>query len=384
MTPPDPTTDLLALVPMPGVAAAMRRRAEAIIQLWNDAVKRYLPDADPLTTKQVRDSIPSLLEKIALALESGRPEATAVLNEVSEAHGIARFQEHYRIDELIVEYRLLRRILFEQLNHAMTGKLTFIQGLAVDQAIDTALQQGVTRFVKSLSEELRAAADAESKYLSFLSHDVRNNLNAVTLTLQVLVMQLKDDPKLRDHADELASAQRSIFQTTEGMDRLLQAERLRRKQVALKLSPVKMRQLVDEIAHPIGPKTHVRIENNIAERVTAHSDRELVTLVLQNLLGNAVKYSSRGTIRIDANEVKLGWRITVSDEGPGIAPEQLRTLFDAFSRGTTHGQSGLGLGLTIAAHAARQLGSELTVQSKLGEGSAFSFELPAADAQSGK
>jgi signal transduction histidine kinase len=168
------------------------------------------------------------------------------------------------------------------------------------------------------------------------------------------------------------------------MDRLLQAERLRRKQVTLKLAPVKMRELVDEIAHPVAPKSGVKIENHVPERATAYSDRELVTLVLQNLLGNAMKYSSSGTIRVDAKEVELGWRITVSDEGPGIAPEQLRTLFDAFSRGTTHGQSGLGLGLTIASHAARQLGGELTVQSNPGEGSAFSFELPAAGSQSGK
>jgi signal transduction histidine kinase len=364
---------------MPEVAAAMRGRADTIVQLWNEAVKKLLPDADPLTTKQVRDSIPSVLERIAMALESGRAEATAVLTEVSEAHGIARFQEHYKIEELVAEYRILRRITFEQLNHALTGRLTFIQGLAVDLAIDTALQQGVTMFVKCLSEELRAAVDAESKYLAFLSHDVRNNLGSVRLTLRMLRSHLHEDARLQKLASDLKMAQHAVDNTTDGMDRLLAAERLRRKMVKLKLSPVKMRALVDEIAQAVGGKTGVSIENHVPETVTVHSDRELVSLVMQNLVGNAVRYSSRGTVRISATEVELGWEITVADEGPGMPAEQLKTLNNAFSRGLVHGQSGLGLGLTIASHAARQLGSELTVDSHIGRGTSFSFTVPVAN-----
>jgi signal transduction histidine kinase len=66
----------------------------------------------------------------------------------------------------------------------------------------------------------------------------------------------------------------------------------------------------------------------------------------------------------------------VSDQGPGIAPDRVRTLFDAFTRGETHGQPGVGLGLNIASHAARLLGSDLQVESKPGEGSTFSLTLP--------
>jgi signal transduction histidine kinase len=68
----------------------------------------------------------------------------------------------------------------------------------------------------------------------------------------------------------------------------------------------------------------------------------------------------------------------VSDEGPGIAPDRLGALFDAFSRGETYGQQGMGLGLTIASHAARLLGSDLHVESTVGKGSTFSFTLPLA------
>ena len=119
---------------------------------------------------------------------------------------------------------------------------------------------------------------------------------------------------------------------------------------------------------------------DVPEGAQTNSDEALLTLVLQNLLGNAVKYSSSGTIRIMArDEVEgksSGWVLSISDEGPGIAPENLSNLFDAFKRGETHGQPGVGLGLTIAAQAARLLGGELAVESKLNVGSTFRLVLP--------
>jgi signal transduction histidine kinase len=120
----------------------------------------------------------------------------------------------------------------------------------------------------------------------------------------------------------------------------------------------------------------LRIENDVPPQAVAQSDRELITLLLQNLLGNAFKFSSRGRVRVGAHEDPLGWRLFVSDQGPGIAPERVQTLFEAFTRGETHGQPGVGLGLNIASHAARLLGSELQLESKLGEGSTFSITLP--------
>jgi signal transduction histidine kinase len=122
----------------------------------------------------------------------------------------------------------------------------------------------------------------------------------------------------------------------------------------------------------------LRVENAVPAGAAAHSDRELITLVLQNLLGNAIKFSSRGTVRVDAANDPLGWRVSVSDEGPGISPDRVGTLFEAFTRGGTHGQPGMGLGLTIASHAARLLGSDLRVESTVGKGSTFSFTLPPA------
>lgn len=382
MTPPAPVKDLLALRAMPEVAAALRARAQRIIESWTAAVERYVPDADPLTVKQVRNSIPTVLEKMALALESDRPEATGVLEEVGTAHGVARFQEHYNIDEVLVEYRLLRRIVFDELQDAVGAKLTFSDAIAVDMGIDTALHRGVMSFVAHLTEKLKSATDTESKYLTYLSHDLRNKLNGVTLTLEWLSQRLADVPDLREEAGDLASLRNSVAETIEGMDRLLQAERLRKQAVELKLGPVDLHRLGGDLVAQFlrqAAGKGLRLENAVPPGAAAYSDRELITLVLQNLLGNAIKFSVRGTVRVEAANDPLGWRLAVTDEGPGIAPDRVGALFDAFSRGETHGQQGMGLGLTIASHAARLLGSDLRVDSILAKGSTFSLTLPPAN-----
>ncbi|MGN6366956.1 MAG: hybrid sensor histidine kinase/response regulator [Phycisphaerae bacterium] len=107
-------------------------------------------------------------------------------------------------------------------------------------------------------------------------------------------------------------------------------------------------------------------------------DRELTALVLQNLLGNAIKYTGHGAVRLLATRRPDGeWNIAVTDDGPGIAEEDQARLFNAFVRGNTHGQPGAGLGLSIASQAANLLGGSLTVHSIVGVGSTFTLTLPA-------
>jgi signal transduction histidine kinase len=113
---------------------------------------------------------------------------------------------------------------------------------------------------------------------------------------------------------------------------------------------------------------------------SAMSDVSLLTLVLHNLLGNAVKYSSTGKIQVAACHVPdrddICWVLSVSDQGPGIPPDNLSHLFNAFRRGDTFGKPGVGLGLSIASEATRLLGGKLEVESETGKGSVFRLMLP--------
>jgi signal transduction histidine kinase len=257
------------------------------------------------------------------------------------------------------------------------------EDIALSMGIDTVLQQGVVALVQHQRQKLQAASQAEAKYLSFLSHDLRNNLNSVTILLEVIQMELANHPQLAEPLADVASAQAAIMGTIEGMNRILRAQRMQNGTAEAKIEPVNVHALVTEVvrdALPAATKKSVRIAVEIEPGLTFPTDREWLKLILQNLIGNAVKYSAKGTVCVSSEvrgqATERERVITVSDEGPGIAPTQQKVIFEAFQRGETHGQAGMGLGLAIASQAAQLLGGQLRVQSIVGDGSKFSLVLP--------
>src|SRR5205823_661206 len=133
----------------------------------------------------------------------------------------------FKFDEVVVEYRLLRRVIIERADAALGRRLTAAEDVALNMGIDAALQNGLVAFVTHLTARLRAATEVEAKYLAFLSHDLRGTLNSVTLSLELLRMYLAAQPDGAEYADMLDPLKRSILTTVAGMDRLLQVERLR-------------------------------------------------------------------------------------------------------------------------------------------------------------
>jgi signal transduction histidine kinase len=363
----------------PELANALRARTNTIVRQYEETVDGVIPAADKLTRKQVRDSMPEVLTHIADALESTGPQDAWKLVEVSVEHGLTRFHQQYDVKQLISEFRLLRRIVSEEVTEELQRELSLPEVLALATGLDLYLQQSVVGFVEYQRGQLRAAAETEAKYLSYLSHDLRNNLNAVTLMLEVLHRRLREAPEFQEDADDVASLQRSIGETVQGMDRLLQAERLRTKSIQAKFERVELQSVAQHVArqHQQNATTkNLELAVTVPDDAAAQSDPELLGVILQNLLGNAIKYSTQGRIELGAKQRDEGWELFVADQGPGIPPEHQGRIFNAFSRGDTHGQSGVGLGLTIASRAAEVIGARLTFDTKAGEGTTFRLLLP--------
>jgi signal transduction histidine kinase len=378
-------TDLLENRSFPEISAALRERADLIVKRWEEAVRRQLPSADEMTLAQVRDHIPQILDQMATALASDRPAAVQDLREMSQSHGEVRFHQHYNVRELIIEYRLLRRIVVEEIHDASGGELSITEMIVLDMGVDTALQQGLLAFINHQRQQIQAATEVESKYLRFLSHDLRNNLNQVILVLDLLKGRLAGMPEFEEDLGDVTSAHSTILNTIAGMDALLQTERLRKGAIQPKAETVRLPSVVTDLVRHLSAQARQKGLSLIADvscDVTLSSDRELIALALQNLVGNAIKYSSAGTVRVSIERWKdangQGCSISVSDQGPGIAPEDKRRIFEAFARGETHGQPGVGLGLAIAFEATRLLGGKLTVESEVGVGSTFRLLLPTA------
>jgi len=373
--------DLLRNQRFPEIAALLREQSQTIVERWESMVRQALPAADSLTLAQVRDEVPQTLAKLADALEFGSDQVRELISQTG-GHAVERVRQGYNVEELMIEYRLLRRIVIEQVESALSRRSSMAEDLALSIGIDTVVQQGVVAFVNRQNDLIKRASDAEAKFLAFLSHDLRNRLNHATLGLELVIRKLRDAAEYADDASLLDSIQRSITDTIEAMERVLQSERLRKSPGEPKLGRVNLRELASAVANELSVKAKIKglgLEIDVPPDAAITSDRQLIGLVLHNLLHNAVKYSSKGNVQISAQppgEDRPGWVLSVSDEGPGIVPEHRERLFQAFERGETYGQPGVGLGLSIVTHAAKSLGARVMVDSQPGTGSTFKLILP--------
>ncbi len=362
--------------PFPELANILRAGADTITRDWDTAVRAAMPQMQHLTFDELKDSTPQILLAIADALASDDPNLISELVSRAPSQGLSRFRLHFDVAEVMQEDRLLRAITVLHVETALGRRMESLESAALHAAIDVMLQRSVIALVDQQKNQLRSAAETELKFLSFLSHDLNNNLNSVTLSLQSLAMDLNRQGGFSEAEQSLELAQQCIHDTVMGMRRMLDHERLRKSGKAITLSPVDLHALTTKILEQFSREAYAKGAQFIVDMLPGtviESDGDLLTLVLQNLVGNAVKYISRGNIRVGFREdarsgVPVLW---VLDEGPGIEPSIWATIFEAFQRGDVHGEPGVGLGLTIASQAAELLGGSLTVNSRVGVGSIF-------------
>ena len=373
--------DVLMNRSFPELASAVRAAMQTVVARWVELVQRSLPPADELTYAQVRDDLPTVLEQMARALEAARSGPTERLLEITPKHGEVRFHQSFNVDQLIGEYQLLRPILIEQVGEVLGRPLEPEESVALHAGLDLVVRRSTAAFVEHQTAQLKAATEAQSKYLSFLSHDLRGGLNGVFLMIEVLRRELLKDQKFKESLEDLEMMRRSIFETIGTMDRFLHAERFRKGKVQVKPGRLDLGSLIAEAAAQFAYQARDKgldLDVDRSGPCPACTDRELVSMIVQNLLSNAVKYAMKGTIRVSARRDGKGggWVIAVSDEGLGIAPDRLSELFATFTRGETHGQPGVGLGLSIARQAADTLGARLWAESEVGKGSTFFLQIP--------
>src|SRR6185295_12161060 len=122
----------------------------------------------------------------------------------------------------------------------------------------------------------------------------------------------------------------------------------------------------------------LRWQNNV-DRIAIISDRVKLKTILKNLVGNALKFTSTGTVDVTAQRSDSWVRFTIRDSGIGIAPEHLSVIFEMFRQvdsSSTRQFGGVGLGLHIARRLAELLGGSIAVESTVGAGSVFVVTIP--------
>ncbi len=375
-----PAIDFLSSHAFPELAAAVRAVIASTAVSWERAVRAALPSADGLTVEQLRDDLPKVLNYVADALQSTQRYAINSLMDIAPTHGGVRFDQGFKLPEVMLEYSILRATLPQEIMAHLGRNLEPAEHLALNTALDVIFGRAVVQYVEVLGNQVKAATEAQSKYLSFLSHDLRGGLNGVFLMIEVLKRELAGEERLAETVQDLDIMRRSLLETVATMDRFLHAERFRKGKVQVRPAQIVFKRLLNECVSHFSyqaKEKNVELRVDVPDDLSIESDKELLLLIFQNLLSNALKYSKPKTVvSIECQCAPERCTVTVKDEGPGIAPERLAGLFDAFSRGETHGQPGVGLGLNIARQAAQYLNAKLWAESELGKGSKFIVELP--------
>jgi signal transduction histidine kinase/DNA-binding response OmpR family regulator/HAMP domain-containing protein len=247
--------------------------------------------------------------------------------------------------------------------------------------------------MKQREAELATARDAadeanrtKSSFLANMSHELRTPLNAIIGYSEILQEDAadKNDNEPIEDLQKIESAGRHLLGL---INNILDLSKIEAGKMDVFIEPVDIQALLKEVLSIVKPLTD-KSENAIevicpADIGSFRSDQTKVKQCLLNLLSNANKFTSKGTLTLTvAREAGSQVRFGVSDTGVGMTEEQLDRLFQAFSQAdasTTKRFGGTGLGLAITKHFCTMLGGDVTVESTPGKGSTFTIRLPDKD-----
>ncbi len=243
--------------------------------------------------------------------------------------------------------------------------------------------------VRQQTEELRTAYEAlqasdrvKTDFLMRMSHELRTPLNSIIGYSEALSDGI-DGPVTEDQGRSLARIANSGRHLLRLIEDLLDHSRLEAGRMEFRCTATPVEDAVRDVVHQARPLLggrpivlEVAIDGPLPP-VWADPDR--LRQVLWNLVGNAVKFTDRGQVRLEARaRPDRTVEVAVRDTGPGIPPEELETIFAKFAQLPGNRRSGAGLGLAICRELVEHMGGRVWAESEIGQGSVFRFTLPAA------
>jgi signal transduction histidine kinase/CheY-like chemotaxis protein len=265
-------------------------------------------------------------------------------------------------------------------------------GVSLDISARKAWEQGVA----DARDAAEAASRAKGDFLANMSHEIRTPMNGI-LGLTQLCLSTNLDDEQRSYLDMVHASARSLLTV---INDVLDFSKIEARKLDIEAVVFHLPQVVRHATAPLAHTAQARALSLLAE-VDAElppwrlGDPGRLRQVLLNLVGNAVKFTERGEVRLRVGRVPEAspdgqnapgqrLRFSVSDTGIGIAPEQLDSVFEAFSQADTSISrrfGGTGLGLSISARLIALMGGTLQVRSTVGRGSEFWFDLDLAVAE---
>jgi signal transduction histidine kinase len=248
--------------------------------------------------------------------------------------------------------------------------------------------RGVVALYAELDEKavaLRHADELKGRFLRHVSHEFRTPLNSI-VALTGLLARGTDGDLTAEQERQVGFIRQAALDLTEMVNDLLDLAKVEAGKTELHITPVDLARLFGAlrgIMRPIVASDAVTLViEEPGEPFIFKSDESKIGQILRNLVSNALKFTERGEVRVRSRISGPWLEISVIDSGIGIAPENQDRIFQEFAQIDSPIQGrvkGTGLGLPLSRKLATLLGGELTVESKLGEGSRFTLKLPVAE-----
>jgi two-component system phosphate regulon sensor histidine kinase PhoR len=366
------------------MADLIRQQSQQLMQLWHDKVQQ-VPSARNLDTPAAWSHIAGLLDDIAAALLKGKKKSllTLPIDTATEIHGLQRFQEGFNLIEIVADYNALREAIqeFAETNRlSITGRMRTIMDRILDKAIGVAVQTYSEQKVLEIERQ-------REEHLSFIVHDLKTPLSAVSTAALILDNELSKEGKGERIQIMLEIVHRNTKRLNALVSRVIEEQKqlLRPRADSIFAATMAKRHvdlwpLIEELLHDfqtlMEPK-RIYPRNEVPPSCSIFADPVLITQVFQNLLSNGIENTTHGEIAIGAaiSDAERSVRCWVRDTGKGIPEDRIGKVFDKLETDREE-RGGLGLGLAIAKQVVEAHGGEITVKSRLGEGSTFEFNLP--------
>jgi PAS domain S-box-containing protein len=265
------------------------------------------------------------------------------------------------------------------------GRLIYYEGVMEDISQKKWMEE-----LKSARDAAEAASRAKSQFLANMSHEIRTPMNAILGFAEVLSKEL-GDPKHQEYLRIISASGKTLLSL---INDILDLSKIEAGKVSIQLKPVSLNAVTADIKGIFQRKITQKGLNfivNMDPQFPAHCmlDEIRIRQILFNLVGNAVKFTHSGYIKlsIDGNPDsclpnRISLRLRVEDTGIGIAHDQQELIFEAFMQQENldiRKYGGTGLGLSITKRLVEVMGGAISLESEVGQGSVFSVTFPCVD-----
>jgi signal transduction histidine kinase len=360
------------------LAALIRQERDALLAEWRHEV-RQLSVAHNLDVPTLNDHVPDLLEELACELEvCSDGSMIEGLKENPITHGLDRLRLGFDVEEVVGEYNALRGVL-QDLIESHDLRLRGSVNRTINRVIDKSIGLAVKTYAAQKALEVQ---ERREEHLAFVAHDLRSPLASIAMAAQLLARTVPDLAHNEQAATLLETMHRNVSRLNSLVVKVVQEKANLKGQANDKVErrEVNLRGLVEVLVSdllPLAYASNLTLINEVPAGLMASADADMLALIFQNLVSNAIDYTPKGKVIIGAREITEPAAVEcwVSDNGAGIPSDRLDKVFDKLETDPDR-KSGMGLGLAIVKQFVEAHGGRVAVESELGRGTTFRFTIP--------